>query len=268
MPGEPTHAEIKSLIISEIKQRRYHLDRSFQIIYLERPIEEHLRQTYGEPARERHANLFNDVVWDLILSGIIAPWNSRNRDYSFLHVTAYGQTCIESGITLAYDPDGFLSEVARRVPRLDKVALLYLGEAVAGFNKGLLLSSTVMLGTVSEYLILLLINAYAKALQPGNRPTFQRKIERAWIATQFEEFENSFMNKVQSGAAPEQFEQDFRNCIKPLFELYRQNRNLAGHPSGITMDQDILRAHLQAFPSYADRLFKLIEFLDGKVDQL
>lgn len=266
--SEPTHTEIKALILTEIKQRRYHLDPSFQINYLVRPVDEFLRKKFGEPAREKYANLLNDVVWDLFVAGIIAPWNSQNRDYNFLHVTTFGQKCIESGITLAYDPEGFLAEVNRRVPKLDKIALLYLSEAVAAFNRGLLLSSTVMVGTASEYLIVMLVGTYVKALQPGNRPNFQKKIDGAWIATQFEEFEKSFLSKVQSGAAPEEFEQDFRNCIKPLFDLYRQNRNLAGHPSGVTMDQDILRAHLQAFPAYAERLFKLVAFLESKVDQL
>lgn len=104
--AEPTAAEIRAIIFSEIKERRYHLDASFQINYLVKPVEEFLRQKFNEPAREKYANLLNDVLWDLMVSGILAPWNSRNREFSHLHVTAYGQKCIESGITLAYDPEG------------------------------------------------------------------------------------------------------------------------------------------------------------------
>ncbi len=265
---EPTFEEIRERVIGYIKERRAHLDSSFQVPHLEAHIEDHLRRTYGERAKDDYADLFNDVLWDLMTRGVIAPYNRRNRSHGFLHVTKYGQQCIEQGRDLVYDPAGFLKGVLASVPKLDMVAKTYLEESISAFNKDLLLSSTITLGTASERLVILLIAAYAAALQPAARPTFEKKIAGSWISTQFEEFEESLGFKITSGAVPDEYEADFRTCVKPLFDLYRQNRNLAGHPTGLVIDKEILRAHLQAFAPYAQRLYKLLAFFEAKKDGL
>ena len=230
--SEPTFEELKGQVLEIIKAQGAPGERNFQLGAITEPVEEYLRQTYNEPAKQEYANLLNDVLWDLMLRGIIAPFSHGNRNWPWIHVTEYGWKCLDEGALLAYDPTGFLAEVHRLVPDLDKVAYTYLGESVAALNRELFLSSTITLGTASERLILILLAEYADALTPTSRERFSKKVDKRRIGASFEELEKSFKTKAGSGAIPDEYEHDFTTYIQPIFTLYRLHRNAAGHPTG------------------------------------
>lgn len=55
---------------------------------------------------------------------------------------------------------------------------------------------------------------------------------------------------------------EIETIIDTLFQIYRINRNDAGHPIGVTMDKDALRCNLAAFRRYAETIFGIKDALD------
>jgi hypothetical protein len=108
-----------------------------------------------------------EVVQELINSGFLYPGlpSDKNSGYPWLTITEYGKQAFLSQAWLPYDPDGYLKALKEKVPEIDDVTFVYIGESVAAFNRRHLLSATVTLGVASENLMLLLIEAYLNWLK-------------------------------------------------------------------------------------------------------
>ena len=57
------------------------------------------------------------------------------------------------------------------------------------------------------------------------------------------------------------------NSAGILADLYRQTRNEQGHPLGIAVDPNLLKAQIMAFPRYAEVLFNISWIVSGKPPQ-
>jgi hypothetical protein len=55
---------------------------------------------------------------------------------------------------------------------------------------------------------------------------------------------------------------DFETTLDTMFQIYRTNRNDAGHPSGIEFDQDITRAEAAMFRKYCKIIYGLIAYIN------
>ena len=55
---------------------------------------------------------------------------------------------------------------------------------------------------------------------------------------------------------------DFDTILDGMFQIYRTNRNDAGHPSGISFDKDITRAEAAMFRKYCKIIYGLIAYID------
>ncbi len=79
------------------------------------------------------------------------------------------------------------------------------------------------------------------------------------IKTQYEEFQKDF--KRIAGTLPKELTDNYENILLGVFEMFRNQRNYAGHPTGYTVDKEMLFANLQVFVVYCKRVYSLIEYL-------
>jgi hypothetical protein len=101
------------------------------------------------------ALLVQEVVWELLLGGILAPGkNSLNLHLPFIHVTEFGQKCLDAGAEAAYDPEGYVARL--RSETRDQISANVLDsahDAVLAFDRGLFRTSVVLLSRAAIELL-------------------------------------------------------------------------------------------------------------------
>jgi hypothetical protein len=199
-----------------------------------------------------------EILHELLIAGVIAFGNNlRDVNPGWIWVTDYGRRVLAEGVLLAYDPDRFLAETGVRIPRLDAIALQYFGEALGAYNRGLLFASSVMLGVASERLMVLLVEAFGDSMHEPVGTRFRRKTAGRRIHEQFTELRAKLDSRLEE--LPPALGDDLHAYLDGIFSLIRINRNDAGHPTGTVVARNVLYAHLQAFPTYAERMVGLVE---------
>lgn len=201
------------------------------------------------------------VLWDFTLEGLIFPGASVDQpDVHFLKRTIYGRETLERGYPTPYDPDGFLRYLRGEVPTADPTILTYATESLQTFLRGNLLASTVMLGVASEKAILLLIDEYVNAIQdPARKSSIQGSFDaRFSIIRKFQLLRAEFngIRGQMRGRVPD----DLDIQLDGVFNLIRNTRNDAGHPTGVAMDRRRAYANLQLFTPYCKTVYALISY--------
>ena len=210
-----------------------------------------------------------EIIWDLIIEGVVRPASlSGEQNMPRFHVTDRGRELLKHGSLSPYDPDGYFKRLDSNVPGLDRVVRMYLVESAHTLRIGCLLASTITLGCASEAAILNLIDAYANALPENAGEAFKKKLKRDdGIKKRFDEFIKSTGEHIKP-PVPKEFVKEFNETmgapIKSLFEMYRVQRNQAGHPTGEQLSPEEVHSHLVAFPHYIKRLYSLIDSLKNK----
>jgi hypothetical protein len=144
---------------------------------------------------------------------------------------------------------------------LTGVIITYLDESINTYNINKLLSATIALGCASEKSLLMLIDTYQKTfnkIQSSER--FEQKVKNRMIKIQFEEFQKDFKRIV--GFLPKELTDNYENILLGVFEMFRNQRNYAGHPIGHTVDKEMLFANLQVFVVYCKRIYDLIDYFE------
>jgi hypothetical protein len=215
----------------------------------------------GPPGRVLSWPQFLDLMWDLMIEGIIRPGrDDSNLELPHYHLTDFGKHVIKHGPQSPYDPDGYLARLKQEVPLVDGVILTYLNESLHTLRIGCLLSSTVTLGCAAEKALLLLIATYADSLPAPRQQKFRVKTEGQMIKRQFDEFRKHFEGDLR-GRLPQELLEGLDIELVGLFELIRQQRNDAGHPTGKMPKRESAYANLQLFLTYARKLYALIEWV-------
>lgn len=174
-------------------------------------------------------------------------------------VTEYGKKCFALDTFMPYDPDGYIQKVKAVIQGIDDITVKYLSESIHVFNRQAPVSATIVLGIASEQIMLLLIEAYATALQNNEKDNLLKKIKGKFIQTKYEEFKKSFDN--HHNAVPPEIKQDIDTAIDSTFRFIKMLRNEQGHPTIVDADKDTVYAELQRFPHHARRMFGLIRWL-------
>jgi len=109
-------------------------------------IENEVRQKV-EGYERGDALAVQEAVWDLLLQGVLAPGkNSLNLHLPFVHVTEYGQRCLEEETIAVYDPDGYVARLrADTEGKMSVTALETARDALLAFQRGLFRASLVLL---------------------------------------------------------------------------------------------------------------------------
>ena len=206
----------------------------------------------------RDENTIREIIWDFIIQRVITIGDYQNSSWPHLSLTEYGKKAIESAGVIPHDSTGYLKALKGAIPHLDTIIETYLLESINTYNINQLLSSTITLGCASERAILLAIDTYADTFKDGEKgKAFRKKIEGKFIKTQFDEFKKSITPSLNS--YPFKLKDDFDNTFVGVFQMIRNNRNDAGHPTGKQIDKDSLFANLRVFITYCKYIYDLNE---------
>lgn len=200
-----------------------------------------------------------DILWDLLIQGVLAPgMDSSNLYFPFLHVTDYGQRCLDAGMIVPHDPDRYVTRLQQQVGRpLDDIVLIYVREGLLTFLGGHYLASTVMVGVASERCIDLLTESLANAIaDPNRKATFKTKVRQAGrsVKRRFDALRDELLVLHLPGDLADALDIQ----LSGIFTLLRYSRNDAGHPTGRLADRDEAHANLLLFPGYCKRVYDLI----------
>lgn len=244
---------------------------------------EHLKEVAGTEGETQYNNFFAaatqklkaqlsledeiailEIVQELLLSGVVVLGKGLQAPgYPWIRVTDFGRECLEEGLFLPYDPDGYLREVKAALPGLDYICLRYLSEAVSAYSRNLLLASSVMLGVSSERLMLLTVEAFAGWLDTESaRKRFINATQGKAAYEKYKEFRNRLDSKLE--LVPDELKKDLEVYLDGIFNFIRIIRNAAGHPIGTEIPRNVVSANIQAFPLYAKRLLQLRDFFRAK----
>ncbi len=203
-----------------------------------------------------------EIIWDLIVERVVTIGiNSSNPEWPHLKLTDYGKKIINSSMPVPHDPSGYVNRIKSEIKNLDPIILTYLEESLKTYNINALLSSTIALGCASEKALLLLIESYKNAIQDIEKQTeFKRKTEKRFIKTQFDNFTKS-LRTLQH--IPKDITDGLDIELLGLFEMIRNNRNDAGHPTGKSIDKEHAFANLQVFIPYCKKIYQLISYFQS-----
>ena len=204
------------------------------------------------------------IMWQLIIQGVLVPGVQGYADNSWPHfsITEYGKTYLETEGSAPYDPDGYLSCIKNDSLNVDDVVLLYLTEGLQCFHRFNYIASAVMVGVAAEKVLLNLIDAFASSMSDSSKASaFRRKTQNAMIKTQFDELTKQLY--PLKSKLPNELSKDLETYLDGIFNLIRNYRNEAGHPSGRDIPQEIAYSNLQLFRYFSKRVHGLIEYLSS-----
>ena len=255
-----TYEEIKSIVIDKIKG-----DTIFQFMAIVSRVasfvnasnigfEKVANTSYDSKLNQRDEGLIREIIWDLIIQRIVTIGDFHNHNWPYLSLTEYGKSVLNSDEPIPHDPSKYINRVQKEIPNIDHIITTYLSESINTYNINQLLSSTIALGCASEKTFLLLIDTYQNTFNNvKNKERFEQKVKNRMIKVQYEEF---------VGVLPKNLSDNYENILLGVFEMFRNQRNHAGHPTGQIVDKVQLFANLQVFVGYCKRVYSLIEYLN------
>lgn len=207
-----------------------------------------------------------EIIQEFENSGIIYEGNadlvmSSETTYPWFTITEYGKEVFLSDDWLPYDPEGYIKTLKIAIPSLDDITLIYIGEAVAAYNRRHLLSATITLGVASENLMLNLVETYSSWIKdPPRKTSFQKNTEGKVVSVQYREFRKEF--KTDQKQFSKDIQRNWETYLDGIANFIRFNRNDAGHPTGAEFKTKVVYANLQIFSDYAKFILQLIDLLN------
>jgi hypothetical protein len=213
--------------------------------------------------QSRDQDKVREIIWNLIVENVVTIGiNASNTDWPWLKLTEYGNKIVNTEMPAPHDPSGYLNRLMKDVPSVDEIIITYLTESLRGYNINLVLSSTIMLGCASEKALLLLIDSFIEShTDESRKQTLRDKFNGKMIKRQFEEFTRS-LTTIKSNLTKE-IEDGLNNVLFGIFEMIRNYRNDAGHPTGKVLDKEQLFANIQVFIPYLKKIYQLIDYFDN-----
>lgn len=204
-----------------------------------------------------------ELIWNLVVERVVTiGMNNSNPAWPWLSLTDYGLEVVKSTEPVPHDPTGYLKRIKETIPQIDQVILVYLEESLNTYNINALLSSTIALGCASEKALLLLIDSYTNSIQNIERKTkFKNDTKGRMIKRQYEEFSKCITNLI--GNMPSNISDGLNTVLLGVFEMIRNNRNDAGHPTGKSIPKEFVYANLQVFIPYCQKIYQLIDYFDN-----
>ena len=196
--------------------------------------------------------LANEVCWQFLCSGILAPGNeSADDQLPLIHLTFFGRSFVETGEWPVHDPRAYLARMASRVSVPDETAVAYLTESLNSFEHGSYVASAVMLGIAAERVFLLICEATCGALSSSSeQQAFEKLLSRLPIKPKLDWLHRKFTELQKS--APAGFPDNASLMVTGIYDLLRAQRNDLGHPRDRPprlTPEDVFDG-LQLFPRY------------------
>ena len=188
--------------------------------------------------------------------------DASHASWPWLKLTEYGKKVCNSLEPTPHDPSGYLGRLKAEISEIDPLILVYLEESLKTYNINALLSSTVTLGCAAEKALLLLIESFANSIQEEKKKNkFLKEIQRRTIKRQFDIFSKK-LDGIK-GVLPGDVQDDLNTDLLGIFQMIRNYRNDAGHPTGKTISREQVYANLQIFISYCKKVYQLIGYFEN-----
>jgi len=215
--------------------------------------------------RRRLASLAQDVLWEFMIQGIIAPGlDVHNPNFPWFRITDYGRRVLSEREFLPHDPTGYLERFRREVTSCDPTVESYLSESLNCFTRGCLIASVVMLGVASERVFLLLCECLANAISDSSeKAKFQKILESTAMKPKMDWVLNK-VGVIQS-ATPRPLPDNVNIMLATIFDFIRCQRNNLGHPqeNPPKVTRDDAYVNLRIFPNYYKMVMQVIDYLSS-----
>lgn len=198
-----------------------------------------------------------EALWGLVADGLVyldpAGQGSSTDNWQW-RLSALGTRVISGGPWEPADPEGYLRRLRQDIPALDLDALAYVEEALRSFSARCYIAASVMLGVASEQVF----NGLAAALVASHPATTQKLQNlivdpRATYYARFQELRKRLEPIRDTLPAP----LTDTLTLDAVADLLRVTRNNAGHPTGVSIDEDTARTHLQMAALYLRKMTAL-----------
>ena len=214
--------------------------------------------------RRRLTMLAQDVLWELMIQGVIAPGlDSNNPNLPFFHITEYGEKVVLEQKYVPHDPTGYLDRFRVDIGSPDPVVIIYLSESLECFARGNLIASVVMLGIAAERVFLLLCRALSESLSDqGEKAEFDRILAQKAMKPKLDWF-LSKVQKLQQGL-PRPLPDNVNIMLCTIYDFIRCQRNDLGHPQDSlpNVTREDAYVNLRVFPSYYEMANQVVSYLE------
>jgi len=178
--------------------------------------------------RSRFVVLANEVMWQLIIQGVITVgMDSHNLNLPWFRITDYGQKVLAAERFVPHDPTGYVNELRAINAPLDMtVTIRYAEEALACFAAGCSVASVLLLGVAAESAFDQLCNSIKTTLTDA---ADQAKLEisipvrprHRWLVQRYQNLPAAERRRLPESLDP---------TLTSLYNLIRRQRNELGHP--------------------------------------
>lgn len=207
-----------------------------------------------------------EIIWDLIIERILTVGlDENNADWPWVRLTDYGESILKEGILPYYDPEEYGTVIDSVVPPVDKVIKQYAIEGINCFRQRLLFASAVMFGAAAEKIILILLEAIAKAETDHKiKSKLEKLLERPNLPEIFASIRSKVEALVKEKVIPYSVHEGSAEHLLSLFEMIRVQRNDAVHPDIGEVNKTKVFLTIQTFPVALEVFYRLIEWFNGR----
>ena len=151
--------------------------------------------------------------------------------------------------------------IKEKIPNLDSVVEQYYLESLRTCQNGFYISSVISLGAASERTINCLAGTVGRCV-PEHKTKIDGKHNISTLTRYLLENAGHLFASLDSTTR-----NDIKERLTGLANIYRQNRNEAGHPSNVPQDwaRDEQECYLSQFRRLAITCFKAIDELNGVI---
>ena len=185
----------------------------------------------------------------LLVRDFSYPLRPMSEDAFIVYLTSIGEKSdFDDEVLLLVDkPEEIVGALEQKVGDLDEVVRQYYLESLRAYQEGLYISSVICLGAASERAILWLAESIESFCSKYQQPIQKR---RRNISDLTKYLSGSILSDIFPNDAT--FETELRKRLVLLGDLYRENRNEAGHPKTVDQswlgeDQEILLIHFRRY---------------------
>lgn len=223
------------------------------------------RQDIPQPEKERLGIIACQILHELYFERIIIPGTanvnsiSQVMEWPFFTITDYGWQILQTSEYSPYDPDGYLRRLKLEITNIDETIIRYVEESIRCLRMNCLLAAAVTIGCASEQAMLLLIERFGQAIADSEKKAkFDRDTKDWMIRKKYNAFRKHF-DKVADNLS-EPLRTPLEQQLHGTFDLIRQIRNEAGHPTGASITPDLIRSSLINFPGYCKYVYALMDY--------
>lgn len=211
---------------------------------------------------KRLESLACQIFHELYLERIIVPGTASfsstgTMQWPWFNITDHGRRVLQTQEYSPYDPNGYLLRLKSEIPDVDETIVRYVEESLKCLKMDCLLAAAVTIGCASEQTMLLLIEQFGQAITDRKKQQEYEGKTSTWIISRkYKAFRESLESVAKD--LPKELRDPLEQQLHGVFDLIRQIRNEAGHPTGQPTTREAILTSLVMFPIYCKYLYALM----------